>query len=148
MILSLSDRYEIFTTGWLWIEVSQNVVLSKIDITMATINKKNWNRQQPNFARLQLKIGHQELKVWCLANNLREKSKILYVWIQIKRRIFLVFLNCQETFSSQRREMLLFLTTNMAAVTSRRTSKVANVVRRMGANQNAESRLSIFMFTK
>ena len=44
--------------------------------------------------------------------------------------------------------MLLFLTTNMAAVTSRGTSKVANIVRRMGANQNAEIRLSIFIFTK
>ena len=35
---------------------------------------------------LLLKIRHQELKVWCLANNLRKKWKILYVWIQIKRK--------------------------------------------------------------
>ena len=41
VILSLSDRYEIFTTDWwLWIEVYQNLVLSKIDINMAKINKK------------------------------------------------------------------------------------------------------------
>ena len=36
VILSLSDRYEIFTAIWLWIDVCQNVVLSKIDITMVT----------------------------------------------------------------------------------------------------------------
>ena len=38
VILSLSDRYKIFTTDWLLIEVCQKVVLSKTDITMATIN--------------------------------------------------------------------------------------------------------------
>ena len=37
---SLSDRYDIFTSNWLWIEICENVVLSKIDITMTTINKK------------------------------------------------------------------------------------------------------------
>ena len=37
---SLSDRYEIITSNWLWIEICENVVLSKIDITMTTINKK------------------------------------------------------------------------------------------------------------
>ena len=37
---SLSDRYKIFTSNWLWIEICENVVLSKIDITMTTINKK------------------------------------------------------------------------------------------------------------
>ena len=36
----MSDRYKIFASDWLWIEVCQNVVLSKIDITMTTINKK------------------------------------------------------------------------------------------------------------
>ena len=41
VILPLSDRYQIFTTDWwLWIEVYQNLVLSKIDINMAKINKK------------------------------------------------------------------------------------------------------------
>ena len=43
-ILSLSDRYKIFASDWLWIEVCQNVLLTKIDITMTTINQKigNW----------------------------------------------------------------------------------------------------------
>ena len=40
LILSLSDHYNIFTNDWLWIEVCQNTVFSKIDITMTTINKK------------------------------------------------------------------------------------------------------------
>ena len=40
VVLSLSDRYNIFTSNWLWIEICENVVLSKIDITMTTINKK------------------------------------------------------------------------------------------------------------
>ena len=31
VVLSLSDRYKIFTSNWLWIEISENVVLSKID---------------------------------------------------------------------------------------------------------------------
>ena len=36
---SLSDRYKIFTSNWPWIEICENVVLSKIDITMTAINK-------------------------------------------------------------------------------------------------------------
>ena len=39
VVCSLSDRYKIFTSDWLWIEIWENVVLSKIDITMTTINK-------------------------------------------------------------------------------------------------------------
>ena len=39
MVFSLSDRYTIFTSIWLWIEICENVVLSKIDITMTTIKK-------------------------------------------------------------------------------------------------------------
>ena len=39
VVFSFSDRYEIFANNWLWIEISENVVLSKIDITMTTINK-------------------------------------------------------------------------------------------------------------
>ena len=38
-VFSLSDRYNIFTSNWLWIEICENVVLSKIDITMTTTNK-------------------------------------------------------------------------------------------------------------
>ena len=51
MILFLSDRYRIFTSDRLWIEVCQNVVYSKIDITMTTINKKPLKSIIPNFAR-------------------------------------------------------------------------------------------------
>ena len=40
VVFSLSDRYKIFTSNWLWIEMCENVVFSKIDITMTTINKK------------------------------------------------------------------------------------------------------------
>ena len=51
MILYLSGLYEIFTTDCLWIEVCQNVVLSKVDIIMTTMNKKLWVDGKPNFAR-------------------------------------------------------------------------------------------------
>ena len=37
--LCLADRIKIFTSDWLWIEVCQNAVFSKIDITMRTIKK-------------------------------------------------------------------------------------------------------------
>ena len=40
VFFSLSDRYKIFTSNWLWIEICENVVLNKIDITMITIDKK------------------------------------------------------------------------------------------------------------
>ena len=40
VILYLSDRYKLFTSDWIWIEVCQNAVFSKIDIFMTTINKK------------------------------------------------------------------------------------------------------------
>ena len=39
VVFSLSDRYKIFTSNWLWIGICENEVLSKIDITMTTINK-------------------------------------------------------------------------------------------------------------
>ena len=71
----MSDRYKIFASDGLRIEVCQNVVLSKIDITMTTINKKleiDKSRILRNLDLL-LKIQHKELKLWCLANNLREK---------------------------------------------------------------------------
>ena len=37
---SLSDRDKIFTSKWIWIEICENVVFSKIDITITTINKE------------------------------------------------------------------------------------------------------------
>ena len=41
VILSLSDRYKIFTSDWPRIKVCQNAVLSEINITMTRINKKS-----------------------------------------------------------------------------------------------------------
>ena len=41
--LFLSDRHKIFTSDWLWNEVCQSTVFSKIDITMTTVNIKLWN---------------------------------------------------------------------------------------------------------
>ena len=43
VVFSLSDRYKVFTSNWLWIEIWENVVSNKTDITMTTINKKLWN---------------------------------------------------------------------------------------------------------
>ena len=60
---------------------------------------------------LLLKIRHQELKVWCLANNLCEKSNNVYVWIQIKRK-YVLNLTCSYVQGyqfgkiSQNRQML------------------------------------------
>ena len=42
-VFSLSDRYKIFPSNWLWTEMCENVVLSKIDITRTTVNKKLLN---------------------------------------------------------------------------------------------------------
>ena len=39
MVFALSDRYKIFTSNWLWIEICENVVLIKVDITMTTIDE-------------------------------------------------------------------------------------------------------------
>ena len=76
VLLSLSGRYKIFSTDWLWIEACQNVILGKIDITMTAINK-NFEIDKNRFFfgdldRL-LKIQQQKRKVWYSANNLREK---------------------------------------------------------------------------
>ena len=75
VILALSDLYKLFTSKGLWIEVCQNAVFNKIDVTMTTINK---NIEISKIRILHdldvlLKIRHQQLKVWCLANNLCEK---------------------------------------------------------------------------
>ena len=66
MILYLSGLYEIFTTDCLWIEVCQNVVLSKVDIIMTTMNKKLWVDESRILRDLELllKSRHQQLKVW------------------------------------------------------------------------------------
>ena len=40
-VILLPDRYDIFITDCRWIEVCQNIVLSKIDIT-STIKQKNF----------------------------------------------------------------------------------------------------------
>ena len=44
MILSLSGLYKLFTSDWLRIEVCQNAVFSKLDITVTTTSKKLQNR--------------------------------------------------------------------------------------------------------
>ena len=49
MVFSLSNRYKIFTRNWLWIEICENVVLSKIDITITTINKKTLKLMKAEF---------------------------------------------------------------------------------------------------
>ena len=43
VISSLSDRYQIITNDWLYVEICHNIGFSKIDMTMTTINKKLWN---------------------------------------------------------------------------------------------------------
>ena len=57
---SLSDRYEIFTNNWLWIEICENVGFSKIDITMTKIDKKIESDKSPILRNLDqlLKIQH------------------------------------------------------------------------------------------
>ena len=37
VVFPFCDRHKIFTSNWLWIEICENMVLSKIDITMTTI---------------------------------------------------------------------------------------------------------------
>ena len=58
MFFSLSDRYKTFTIIWLWIEICENVVLSKIDITMTTINKNLWRK---HFKFLQISVYRESL---------------------------------------------------------------------------------------
>ena len=63
MILSMSDRYKIFTNDWLQIEICQNVGFSKIDITMNYYdnNKKNFKIDKSRILRnldQLLKIQH------------------------------------------------------------------------------------------
>ena len=48
-VFSSSDRYKIFISNWLWVEICENAVLSKIDITMTTINKKNLKLMKAEF---------------------------------------------------------------------------------------------------
>ena len=60
VVFSLSDRYIIFTSNWLWIEICENVVLSKIDITMTT-TKKNFETDKSRILGdldLLLRIQH------------------------------------------------------------------------------------------
>ena len=51
LILSLFDRYKIFTSDWLWIEICQIAGFSKIEITVTTINKNFEVDKNPIFAR-------------------------------------------------------------------------------------------------
>ena len=58
-VFSLFDRYKMFTSNWLSIEICENVVLSKIDIT-TTINK---TIQQYNNKQKTLKLINAEFWV-------------------------------------------------------------------------------------
>ena len=58
MTLSLSDRFKIFTSDWLRIEVSQNAVFSK------TTNRSNIETSTPKIAH-----GTSKLKGW-LSDNI------------------------------------------------------------------------------
>ena len=49
---SLSDRYKIITSNWLWIEIYENVVLSKIDITMTTIKNNKIKKFEIDKSRI------------------------------------------------------------------------------------------------
>ena len=49
VFFSLSDRYKIFTSNWLWIEICENVVLIKIAITMTTRNKRTFKLIKAEF---------------------------------------------------------------------------------------------------
>ena len=64
VISSLSDRHKIYNSDWPWIEVSQNAVFSKINITMSIINKKLWNRFNPNFARSRPATENPTPRTW------------------------------------------------------------------------------------
>ena len=64
VIFSFSDRYKIFTSNWLWLEICENAVLSKIDITMRTLNK--------NF-----EIDKAEFSQWVPPNKTLKKHQIL-----------------------------------------------------------------------
>ena len=61
VVFSLSDRYKIFTSNWLCIEICENVVLSKIT------NKQNTFEIDKRLILCDLdqllKIQHYELKV-------------------------------------------------------------------------------------
>ena len=50
MVLSLSDRYKISTSNWLWIEICENRGFSKIDITMKK-NLKNFETDKRRILR-------------------------------------------------------------------------------------------------
>ena len=54
----MSDRYKIFIIIWLLTEICENAVLSKIDITMTTINKKLWTK---HFKFLQISVYRESL---------------------------------------------------------------------------------------
>ena len=64
VIFSLSDRCKIFTSNWLWLEICENAVLSKIDITMTTLNK--------NF-----EIDKAEFSQWVPPKKTLKKHQIL-----------------------------------------------------------------------
>ena len=53
--LFLPDRYKIFTSDWLWIEVFQNAVLSIIDITLQITSVRS---KKIPYVRIQIKCKY------------------------------------------------------------------------------------------
>ena len=79
VILSPSDRYEISTSDWLWIDVCQNAILSKINTTMTTIKsikveirqiyiKTLWGQKQVSLQedrKQETTPKYPSSKMWC-----------------------------------------------------------------------------------
>ena len=77
-------------TTWFLTRDSTALILEKGSVTKA--NKQKMKNNQCSvfviFTPAHVKSRHKELKLWCLANNLREKKKMLNVLIQIKRKVY------------------------------------------------------------
>ena len=88
-VFSQYDRYKIFTSNWRWIEICENVVLSKIDITVTTIQlfekTLSKEKQKAHKPRLQgnmeifetsLQCRHHIAKIFPVARDMDERSVI------------------------------------------------------------------------
>ena len=81
-IKTMSHDLLVQMAHWLWIEICENIVLIKIDITMTTINKKLWNWEKPNFVWSRPPTENPTLGT-CLANNLRKKSRNYFLTFRV-----------------------------------------------------------------
>ena len=68
-----SDRCEIYTRYWNWIEVSYDTVFGKIDISMVTINRKTRYQLNLNSTRIRFDVKIltpvSETMVYCTSNT-------------------------------------------------------------------------------